>query len=127
MLFSNLHAKMQEDAKKASPIDGRRFNIRSKIRMDREAAVIKRSIAKDKRKKNARRSHHQGMFSAEEIRDGEEAKKQFREDMLRKRESKELEELEELKELNEPKEMEFTEDASESQEVTSILDVKEVV
>ena len=103
MLFSNLYAKMEEDKAKESSVDGRRFNVRSKIRMDREAEVIKRSIAKNKKKKNSRKKSRQGMFSEEEIRAGEEAKKQFREEMRRKRELKESKESKELEELEEPK------------------------
>ena len=95
MLFGDLYARMEEKKKKSSSIDGRRFNVRSRSRMDREAAVINRSIAKDRRKKNARRKSHQGTFSDEEIREGEEAKKQFMEEMMKKRELKAIEELKE--------------------------------
>lgn len=102
MLFSNLYAKIEENKKKSSPIDGRRFNVRSRKRMDREAAVIKRSIAKDIRKKNARRKSQQGTFSAEEIKEGEEAKKQFMDEMIKKRELKVIEELKEIKEPVKP-------------------------
>lgn len=104
MLFSNLYAKMEEDKKKANPIDGRRFNVRSRSRMDREALVIKRSIAKDRRKKNSRKKSHQGAFSAEEIKEYAEENRQFREDMTRKREIKALKELESRKEPVVPEE-----------------------
>ena len=98
MLFSNLHAKMEEKRAKECSVDGKSFNVRSRIRMDREAEVIKRSIAKDKKKQNSRKKSRQGMFSEEEIRAGEEGKKQFREEMRRKREMKESKDLEESKE-----------------------------
>ena len=95
MLFVDLYSKMCEDEKKASPIDGRRFNSRSRVRMDREAAVIKRSIAKQQRKRQTRRGPNK-MFSEEEIRAGEEEKIKFREEIARKKEIRILREKEEL-------------------------------
>ncbi|CAM9890104.1 unnamed protein product [Ectocarpus sp. 6 AP-2014] len=85
MLFKNLHAKMAEDAQKASSIDGRRFSVRSRIKMEREAESLKRNLDKEDRKKKARKRNHGGVFSEEEIREGEEAKRQFIEEMEMKR------------------------------------------
>lgn len=112
MLFKNLHAKIEEEKLKASSIDGRRFNVRSRIKMDREAASLKRKSEKEIRKKKARKRNHGGVFSEEELREGEEAKIQFREEMARKRE---------LKEENASKEETYDRDA------TSILEEKEIV
>lgn len=95
MLFVDLYSKMCEDEKKACPIDGRRFNSRSRVRMDREAEVIKRSIAKQSRKRKARRGSNK-MFSEDEIRAGEEEKIKFREEMSRKKEQRDIQEKEEL-------------------------------
>lgn len=112
MLFKNLHAKLEEEKAKASSIDGRRFNVRSKIKMEREAAALTRNSEKEVRKKQARKRHHGSVFSEEELRAGEEAKKEFREEMARKRE---------LKEVNASKE------DSPTGDVTSIIEEKESV
>lgn len=87
MLFSNLHAKIMEDEKKASSIDGRRFNKRSRVRMDREVQVINRSIAKAKRKKSSRKNTFRGVFSEEEIQFANEEKEKFRLACAKKKEN----------------------------------------
>lgn len=90
MLFGSLHAKMMEDEKKASPIDGRKFNRRSRAKMNREASAISNSIKKAEKKKVSRRGLYNGVFSEEEIRQGEEDKKRFQEEMKKKKELREL-------------------------------------
>lgn len=72
MLFSDLHAKILEDENKASPVDGRRFNKRSRIRMEREVQVINRSIERASRKRTSRKNTHRGIFSEEDIKFEEE-------------------------------------------------------
>lgn len=90
MLFNDIHAKRLEDEKKACPIDGRRFNRRSRIKMNREAQAIKKSIERADRKRNSKRSRR-GVFSAEEILQGEEDKRIFREESMKNRENREAE------------------------------------
>ena len=77
-LFGKIHAMMEEEKKKADPVDGRRFNRRSRARTDREAREIKKSILKASRKKAARKTLYRGVFSQEEIDAGIEEKKEYR-------------------------------------------------
>lgn len=91
MLFGSLHAKMMEQEKKASPIDGRTFNRRSRAKMNREVNAIAKTRKKAERRKESRRGLYNGVFSEEEIREGEIAKKQFQEDMRKKKELKDQE------------------------------------
>ena len=77
-LFGKIHAMMEEEEKKSDPIDGRRFNKRSRARTEREAKEIKKSILKASRKKSARKVLYRGVFSQEEIDAGLEEKKEFR-------------------------------------------------
>lgn len=67
MSFVTIHAKMLEQEKAACPVDGRRFNKRSRVRMDREVRVINRSIEKATRKRASRRSMARSLFSEEDI------------------------------------------------------------
>ena len=118
MLFKNLHAKLEEEKAKASSIDGRRFNVRSKIKMEREAASLRRNSDREDRKKEARRRNNRGVFSEEEIREGEEAKRLFREEMSKKRVR------ETCARTNEAK---FTAEPPPTKEVTSIIEEKESI
>lgn len=77
-LFGKLHAMKEEEEKKSDPVDGRRFNRRSRARTEREAREIKKSILKASRKKSTRKSLYRGVFSQEEIEAGIEEKKEFR-------------------------------------------------
>ena len=77
-LFGKIHAMMEEEKKKSDPVDGRRFNRRSRARTDREAREIKKSIMKASRKKASRKSLYRGVFSQEEIDAGIEEKKEYR-------------------------------------------------
>lgn len=86
MLFSDIHAKMLEDEKKACPVDGRSFNRRSHVKMNREAQAIKRSIERADRKRSFKRSRR-GVFSQEEILQGEEDRRTFREESEKNREA----------------------------------------
>lgn len=85
MLFSNLYAKLQEDEEKTSPVDGRGFNKRSRIKMNREAQTIIRSINKNSKKRKNGEGLKRGVFSEEDIEQGREAKKKFMEESIKKR------------------------------------------
>lgn len=77
-LFVKIHAMMEEQKDKEDPVDGRRFNRRSRARTEREAREIKKSIMKASRKKSSRKNLYRGVFSQEEIDAGIEEKKEFR-------------------------------------------------
>ena len=79
---------MEEQKKKDDPIDGRRFNRRSRARTEREAREIKKSIMKASRKKASRKNMYRGVFSQEEIDAGIEEKKEFKRMSTEAREAK---------------------------------------
>ncbi|CAN0248094.1 unnamed protein product [Ectocarpus sp. 6 AP-2014] len=81
MTLSKVHAKIQEEKRKLNPVDGRRFNSRSREKMEREIRVLKRSTWKLAQKNAAARQSHKGVFSQEEIAFAEEEKKKFREQL----------------------------------------------
>jgi len=81
MTLSKVHAKIQEEKRKLNPVDGRRFNSRSREKMEREIRVIKNSAWKLARKNAAMKQSHRGVFSQEEIAFAKEEKKQFREQL----------------------------------------------
>ena len=85
MLFSEMYAKIEEKKARETSVDGRRFNVRSKIKMEREAALLMRNSEKEVRKKQAKRRNNRSVFSEEELREGEEARILFREEMSKKR------------------------------------------
>ena len=99
MLFSNLHAKLLEDEAKACPIDGRRFNRRSRIKMDREASAIRKAIDRADDKKKSKRKNR-GIFSAEELLQGQEEKKRFKEECVKKRAERLLSDEKKLEDID---------------------------
>jgi len=81
MTLEKLHAKMQEAEHKSLNIDGRRFNKRSHIRMNREIRDINRAQTKMATRNHFMRTNNRGnMFSKEEIEFANEEKKKFREE-----------------------------------------------
>ena len=78
MTLSKVHAKIQEDKRKLNPVDGRRFNSRSREKMEREIRLIKRSAWKIAQKNAAAKQSHRGVFSQEEIEFAEAENKKFR-------------------------------------------------
>ncbi len=80
-LFFTLHARLQENELKASPVDGRKFNRRSQAKMNREARAVTRAINKSARARASKRALIRGAFTAEEVREGEEEKRRFKEQM----------------------------------------------
>lgn len=85
MTLSKVHAKIQEDKQKLNPVDARRFNSRSREKMEREIRVIRKSVKKSRRKNTATKHLHMGLFSAEEMAYSREEEKKFREDHQSKR------------------------------------------
>ena len=81
MTLSKVHAKMQEDRKKLNPVDGRRFNSRSREKMEREIRIIKKNARKLAQKNAAAKQCHRGVFSKEEIAFAKAEKKKFREQL----------------------------------------------
>jgi hypothetical protein len=79
MTLSKVHARIQEDKKKLNPVDGRRFNSRSREKMEREIRVIRKSAKKLIRKNTATKHLYRGIFSAEEVAFANEEKQKFRE------------------------------------------------
>jgi len=88
MTLSKVHAKIQEDKKKLNPIDGRRFNSRSREKMEREIRVLRKSARKLIRKSTATKHLHNGIFSMEEVAFANEEKKKFRDALVKQREKK---------------------------------------
>ena len=84
MMFNEIHEKILAEENKESSVDGRRFNRRSRLKMEREAQAIRKSIEKSKRKRSCKRSRR-GVFSEEEIQQGLEAKKIFRKEIENQR------------------------------------------
>lgn len=83
MTLSKVHARIQEDKKKLNPVDGRRFNSRSREKMEREIQVIRKSIKKLIRKSTATKHLYQGIFS-EEFTFASEENKKVREESTKK-------------------------------------------
>ncbi|AAK14508.1 EsV-1-90 [Ectocarpus siliculosus virus 1] len=81
MTLSKVHARIQEEKRKLNPIDGRRFNSRSREKMEREIRVIKKSACKLAQKNAAAKQSHRGIFSQEEIAFAKEEKQKFREQL----------------------------------------------
>ena len=79
MTLFKVHAKIQEEKKKLNPVDARRFNSRSREKMEREIRVIRKSVKKLRRKSTATKHLHKGLFSAEEMAFSREEDKKFRE------------------------------------------------
>lgn len=84
MTLSKVHAKIQEDKKKLNPVDARRFNLRSREKMEREIRVIRKSVKKLRRKSTATKHLHKGIFSADEVAFAREEQKKFREECMAK-------------------------------------------
>lgn len=80
MTLSKVHARIQEEKKKLNPVDGRRFNSRSREKMEREIRVIRKSAKKLIRRSTATKHLHKGIFSKEEVAFANEEKKKFREE-----------------------------------------------
>lgn len=85
MTLTKVHARIQEEKKKLNPIDGRRFNSRSREKMEREIRVIRKSAKKLIRKSTATKHLHKGIFSAEEVAFANEEKQKFREKLCLQR------------------------------------------
>ncbi|CAM9374954.1 unnamed protein product [Ectocarpus fasciculatus] len=75
MTLSKVHAKIQEEKRKLNPVDGRRFNSRSRERMEREIRVIRKSARKLARKNAKTKQLHRG----KDIAFGNEENEKFRE------------------------------------------------
>lgn len=88
MTLSKVHAKIKEDEKKLNPVDGRRFNSRSREKMEREIRVLRKSAKKLVRKSTATKHLHKGIFSAEEVEFANSEKQKFRDECLKRREKK---------------------------------------
>lgn len=84
MTLSKVHAKIQEDKQKLNPVDARRFNSRSREKMEREIRVIRKSVKKSRRKSTATKHLHKGLFSAEEVAFAREEQRKFREECMTK-------------------------------------------
>lgn len=87
MLFSDLHAKLLENERKACTSDGRKFNKRSRVRMDREVEVINNFMSKSRKKKTHRKGMFRGMFSEEDLQFEAEENDRARLERLEKSES----------------------------------------
>lgn len=87
MTLSKLHARLEEDKKKLDPVDGRRFNSRSRQKMEREIRVLRKSTRRLRRKSTATKHLHQGLFSKDEVDFANEEKRKFREEMSSKKSS----------------------------------------
>jgi len=90
MTLSKVHAKIQKDNSKLHAIDGRRFNSRSREKMEREIRIIHKSARKMRRKSMATKHLHKGIFSDEEVAFANEEKKKFRENFSKKMETSSL-------------------------------------
>ncbi|CAM9104968.1 unnamed protein product [Ectocarpus sp. 12 AP-2014] len=84
MTLSKVHAKIQEDKKKLNPIDGRRFNSRSREKMEREIRVLQKTARRLIRRSTATKHLHQGIFTQEEVAFEKEEDQKFREQLKRK-------------------------------------------
>ncbi|CAM9093145.1 unnamed protein product [Ectocarpus sp. 12 AP-2014] len=81
MTLSKLYAKIQEDKMKLNAVDGRRFNSRSREKMEREIRVIQRNAKKLQRKSNAKKRLYSGeFFSKDELAFAKEEREKFREE-----------------------------------------------
>lgn len=85
MTLSKVHAKIQEDKKKNNPVDGRRFNSRSREKMEREIRVIRKTAQKLARKSTATKHLHRGIFFKEEVEFAREENKKFKEKLEMKK------------------------------------------
>lgn len=90
MTLSKVHAKMEEEKNKVGCVDGRRFNSRSREKMEREIRALRKNAKKIKRKNSSRRTKHlvKGLFSEEDVAFEKEEAKKFLEESLRKRENR---------------------------------------
>lgn len=89
MTLSKVHVKIQEEKQKLNPVDARRFNSRSREKMEREIRVIRKSVKNMRRKSTATKHLHKGIFSAEEVAFAREEQKKFREECVTNRMKKE--------------------------------------
>lgn len=78
MTLSKVYAKIQEDKKKLDPVDGRRFNSRSREKMEREIRAIRKTAQKLARKSTATKHLHRGIFSKEEVEFAKEENRKFK-------------------------------------------------
>lgn len=85
MTLSKVHAKIQDDKKKLNPIDGRRFNSRSREKMEREIRVLRKSARRLIRKSTATKHLHKGIFSQEEVEYAREQQKLFVKELEKKK------------------------------------------
>lgn len=88
MTLTKVYAKVQEEKKKLNPVDGRRFNSRSREKMEREIRVLRKSARKLIKKSTATKHLHRGIFSEEEVAFANEEKKKFRDALLKKKETR---------------------------------------
>ena len=88
MTLSKVHAKIQEEKRKLNPIDARRFNSRSREKMEREIRIIRKSAKKLKRKSTATKHLHRGIFSPEEVAYAKAENQKFREECMSKKKQK---------------------------------------
>lgn len=85
MTLSKMHAKMQEAKKKVNSVDARRFNSRSREKMEREIRAIKKSARTLERKSTKTKHLYKGMYSKEELDFANAEKVKFREECLSRR------------------------------------------
>lgn len=85
MTLSKVHAKIQEEKNKLNRVDARRFNSRSREKMEREIRVIQKSAKKLERKSTAKKHLHKGIFSAEEVAFAKVEDQKFRDKCMTKR------------------------------------------
>lgn len=83
MTLTKLHAKIQEEKQKANFVDARRFNSRSREKMEREIRVIRRQAKRNRRKSTATKHLHNGIFSADEVAFAREENKRFLQECLK--------------------------------------------
>ncbi len=77
MTLTKVHAKIQEEKKKGQFVDARRFNSRSREKMEREIRVIRKQAKRLRRKSTATKHLHKGIFSEEEVAFAREENKRF--------------------------------------------------
>ena len=91
MTLSKVHAKITEEKSKLDFVDGRRFNSRSREKMEREIRAIRKNAKRVGHKTSSRKTKHliKGLFSEEEIAFANEEARKFREESLRKKKENE--------------------------------------
>lgn len=90
MTLSKVYAKIQEDKKKLNPVDGRRFNSRSREKMEREIRVLQKSAKKHIRKSTATKHLYKGLLTQEELAFAKEEEKLFRDALQKQKETKDV-------------------------------------